>query len=172
MTTLAEADQFGAATIEHAAPEFRIAILYETQAIGAAALQMCERLMTSFQNAFRFYVAIESFSAIEEESRFRKALEAAVEADMIFVGSAGSLPAAFLRWLKECMARRRDEPTALVDLTAEESANALAVHRFLKEVAQTNHLDLISKEVIGPPGRTTSLSSSHSSIVRHWGINE
>jgi hypothetical protein len=176
MTIAIEANRFVASSGAQQAPEFRIAIVYETQPIGAAAMELCERLMTSFQNTFMFQVAAQSFTALEEESSFQQSLSAAAGADMIFVGSAGSLPASLLRWLEECIERRRgDAPVALVDMTADDSAGAAAVHRFLKEVAASHHLDLICKNALGRPAGTTvvrPVSHTSTTSVRHWGINE
>ena len=173
MTIVAEANGLVAPRSGQTIPEFRIAIVYETQATGTAAMELCQRLMTSFQNMFLFRVIVESFAALEEELRFRKSLRAAAGADMIFVGSAGSLPVPLLRWLKECIAHRGDAPVALVDMTAEDSRDAAAVHRFLNEMARSHHLDLISKESFNIPAGTVGVRSiAHPSNIRHWGINE
>jgi len=156
-------------------PEFRIAIVYETPALGAAAVKLCEKLMENLKDTFLFRMAIESFQSLDVEPRFRLALQAAAGADMIFVGSAGHLPASMLRWLRECInTRRADAPVALVDLTDDASLGATRVHQELRAIADKNHLDLISRAELGEPSSRIILPEfrfrerSH----RHWGINE
>jgi len=119
--------------VTETAPEFRIAIIYETQALGAAALRQCERLTEQFSDSFLFRIATESFIGLESETQFQRALADARGASMIFISSAGRLPASLLRWLKECLEHRDDDaPVALVDMTrsqTEDPASCIACLR-------------------------------------------
>lgn len=158
-------------------PEFRVVIVYETHAIGLAAMRLCQRLMDKFNDSYLFRVATESFDGLEQEPRFEQSLKAAEGADMIFVGSAGALPARFLKWFKQCVEHQREEdaPVALVDMTSDISTHAEDVHELLRSAAKAHPLDLISKEQLVCPTVTTTTSSaqrSHRGDIRHWGINE
>jgi len=160
----------------HSVGEFRIVIVYETPAIGSAAMKLCERLVEKFNDSYLFRFAVSSFEKLEDQTRFDESLKAAESADMIFVGSAGALPARFLAWFKRCVEHRREDvPVALVDMTSDTSARAEDVHELLRSAAKAHHLDLISKEQFVLPVTTATTSStpgSHRGNVRHWGINE
>jgi hypothetical protein len=156
-------------------PEFRIAILYETKALGIAAMRLCERLTKRFEEALLFHVAVESFQSLEFEERFNESLSAAAGSNMILVGSAGGFPASLRRWLAGSMkGRQEDAPVALVDLTAEDAANAEKIHHFLQEVAETNRFDLISREQFSAAASATANTPVPHAAQnrRHWGINE
>lgn len=156
-------------------PEFRIAILYETKALGISALRLCERLTKRFEEALLFHVAVESFQSLEVEERFNQSLSAAAGTNMILVGSAGGFPASLRRWLAGCMERRpEDTPVALVDLTAEDTTDAAKIHHLLKEVAETNRFELISREQFSASVGVAANSPVQPAAQnrRHWGINE
>ena len=157
-------------------PEFRIAIFYETPALGAAALRQCERLTERFHDSFLFRVRTESFSGLESETELQRTLADARGASMIFISAAGNVPASLVRWLKESLEHRDDDtPVALVDMIIGQTEDAANAHRVLRELAEINHLDLISQEHFQPPAaagvaRASALDSLNHS--RNWGISE
>ena len=162
-------------TEEEPIPEFRIAILYETKALGIAAMHLCERLRSRFEQALPFHVTVESFQSLELEERFNHSLHAAAGSDMVMVGSAGGFPTVLRRWLIGFTSSRQpDAPVALVDLTAQGTANAARIHRFLREMAETNRVDLFSRELSRLSASKASCRSARSPAqnCRHWGINE
>ena len=176
MSTAALLNNFVNAETTQSPPEFRVVIVYETNAIGSAAMGLCQRLMEKFDDSRLFRFAIESFEELEQQSRFEQSLKAAEGADMIFVGSAGALPTTFREWFKQCVEHRHENSSvALVDMTAESSSHAAEIHEFLRAAAQAHHLDLISREQLVHPAGTATTStaqSSHRGEIRHWGINE
>ena len=154
-------------------PEFRIEIVYENPAAGVPALTVCERLIDQFHNTFVLRVETHSFKAIEDELQASEC--ASPTADMIFVASAGTVPTAFVQWLKRRIEHSRSQaPMALVDMTRHEIPNAHRIHEFLKRAAEAHQLDHFSKEHFERP--TTFTSSSPRTVpahrARHWGINE
>ena len=176
MSTTASLDNFAETEAMQSAREFRVVIVYETPAIGSAAMKLCERLMEKFNDSYLFRFAVESFEELEEQTCFEQSLKAAESAEMIFIGSAGALPAKFVEWFKRCVEHRREDvPVALVDMTSDTSARAEEVHELLRSAAKAYHLDLISKEQSARPAVTATTSSTqrrHPANVRHWGINE
>ena len=176
MSTTASLDNFAETEAMQSAREFRVVIVYETPAIGSAAMNLCERLMEKFNDSYLFRFAVESFDKLEEETHFEQSLKAAESAEMIFIGSAGGLPTKFLEWFQRCVEHRREDvPVALVDMTSDTGVRAAEVHELLRSVAKAYHLDLISKEQSVRPTVTATTSSTQRSQpadVRHWGINE
>jgi hypothetical protein len=176
MSTAALLGHFAEPETMQPTPEFRVVIVYETYAIGAAAMGLCQRLVEKFDGSYLFRFAIESFDELEQEPRFEQSLKAAEGADMIVVGSAGALPAKFLAWFGQCVEHRREDgPVALVDMTSDTGPHAREVHELLRRTAQAHRLDLICKEQFARPIMTAAASSAqrwHRGDVRHWGINE
>jgi hypothetical protein len=161
MNATASLDTFNEAEEMQSASEFRVVIVYETPAIGSAAMKLCEQLMEKFNDSYLFRFAIESFEKLEDQTRFEQSLKAAESANMIFVGSAGALPAKFQEWFKRCVEQRREDvPVALVDMTSETSTHAAEVHELLRSAANAHHLDLISKEQFVYPTMTATAASA------------
>ena len=161
--------------LDQEAPEFRIAILFETRELGASAMALCQQLMDKFNDDFLFRLTMESFAVLEHAAAFNQAVLDAAEADLILVAGTGRMPAVFRSWFQQSfMARKAHVPGIVVDM-APVSASAAALHKYLKEMAETHHLEVISRQEGMASLKTTTSSSSfcpRGHGTPEWGINE
>jgi hypothetical protein len=70
MSTAALLDHFAEPETMQPTPEFRVVIVYETYAIGSAAMGLCQRLMERFDDSYLFRFVIESFNDLEQKPHF------------------------------------------------------------------------------------------------------
>lgn len=167
--------EFTETDLEQEIPEFKIAIMFENLELGTSAMVLCQRLMNKFSDNFNFRLTMESFAALENAATFDEAVTDAAKADMILVAGTGSLPSVLHCWCEQFVAARKAHSPGIVVDMAPSSASAGALHEYLKEIAGTHHLDVISREECTAALQTTTSSSSCRARRRGtpaWGINE
>ena len=156
-------------------PEFRIAIMFENADLGASAMALCQRLMNKFSDHFIFRLTMESFAALENAATFDEAVTDAAQADMILVAGTGRMPSALHCWCEQFFAARKAHSPGIVVDMAPRSASAAALHEYLREIAGTHHVDVISRDECTAKLLTSTSSSSCRARrrgMREWGINE